>query len=63
MSEAEGVKLFKEALFEGVNFFDTAPYYGNGMSENMLGKSFREKERSQIVIYTKFGHNVKEKLI
>lgn len=58
MSEAEAIDLVKEALSCGINFFDTAPNYANGASERILGKSFEGTERSQIVINTKFGHNV-----
>ena len=44
-----------EALNNGINFFDTAMVYGNGMSERFLGKSFRELgvRRDDIVIATK----------
>jgi aryl-alcohol dehydrogenase-like predicted oxidoreductase len=56
MSEKAAVDLVHQALESGVNFFDTAPNYGNGTSERRLGKALRGTDRSRIVINTKFGH-------
>jgi aryl-alcohol dehydrogenase-like predicted oxidoreductase len=42
------------ALDNGINFFDTAPVYGFGHSEEMLGKSLK-KSRNRIYIATKVG--------
>lgn len=56
MSETEAIYLVHEALDNGVNFFDTAPNYGRGSSEERLGKALRGTDRSRLVINTKFGH-------
>ena len=56
MSEKEAIALVKRSLEYGVNFFDTAPNYGNGTSEERLGKALKGVDRSKIVINTKFGH-------
>jgi aryl-alcohol dehydrogenase-like predicted oxidoreductase len=56
MSEKEGIKLVHEAVNKGVTFFDTAPNYGGGMSEKILGKALRGKE-ADIFINTKVGHD------
>ena len=56
MSDKEAAGLVHEALDSGVNFFDTAPNYGNGSSELRLGKALHGTDRSRIVINTKFGH-------
>lgn len=45
---------FKAALEAGVNFFDTAEVYGNGLSEEFLGK-FMQKTEQTIQIATKYG--------
>ena len=58
MTDKEATSLVHEALDAGVNFFDTAPNYGNGSSELRLGKALRGTDRSRIVINTKFGHTV-----
>jgi aryl-alcohol dehydrogenase-like predicted oxidoreductase len=56
MSEEEAIGLVEKSLEYGINFFDTAPNYGNGTSEQRLGKVLKSKDRSKIVINTKFGH-------
>jgi aryl-alcohol dehydrogenase-like predicted oxidoreductase len=60
MSEAEGIALVKEAMNLGVNFFDTAPGYGSGMSEIILGKAI-QGYRESVVINTKLGHTAEGK--
>ena len=56
MEEKVAVDMVHKALASGVNFFDTAPNYGNGTSELRLGKALKGFDRSKIVINTKFGH-------
>lgn len=55
VSEAEADRMIRTALDQGVNFYDTAPNYGNGTSEARLGKVFKTLDRSSIVINSKFG--------
>src|SRR5689334_327391 len=43
------------ALDAGIDFFDTAELYGDGRSEEYLGKALRGRRQS-VVIATKFGH-------
>ncbi|NDI36062.1 aldo/keto reductase [Chengkuizengella sediminis] len=54
MSEKEAIYLVHSALDQGCNFFDTAPNYGGGKSEELLGKAFSGK-RDQVVVNTKVG--------
>jgi aryl-alcohol dehydrogenase-like predicted oxidoreductase len=56
MSENDAIGLVEKSLEYGINFFDTAPNYGNGTSETRLGKALKCVDRSEIVINTKFGH-------
>jgi len=42
------------AFASGITFFDTAPAYGNGHSEHMIGSVFADR-RDQIVLATKAG--------
>jgi len=42
------------AISSGINFFDTADRYGNGSSEEFLGRAL-EGRRDQVIIGTKFG--------
>lgn len=39
----------------GVRFFDTAPLYGHGLSEQRLGAALRARPRDEIVVATKVG--------
>jgi len=48
------IQALKKALDLGVNFFDTADVYGNGHSEELIGKTF-QGIREQVVIATKGG--------
>jgi aryl-alcohol dehydrogenase-like predicted oxidoreductase len=43
------------ALDAGITFFDTADVYGDGQSEEFLGRALGQR-RSQVVIATKFGN-------
>lgn len=61
LTEKEATFLVIKSLAFGVNFFDTAPNYGYGTSEERLGKALKGIDRDKIVINTKFGHTVKGK--
>lgn len=54
-SQEEVNKLIKTAIDNGINFFDTANAYSEGMSETMLGKALSSLgiQRQQLVIATK----------
>ena len=52
--EESSVKSIEKALSLGINFFDTAPVYGFGYSEKLLGKALRQK-RKDVIIATKCG--------
>jgi aryl-alcohol dehydrogenase-like predicted oxidoreductase len=56
MSFEEGVTLVKAAYAKGINFFDTAPGYSNGLSEKIIGEALKQ-HRNDVFINTKFGHN------
>ncbi|XP_063872270.1 uncharacterized protein LOC135106838 isoform X1 [Scylla paramamosain] len=43
------------ALKSGVNYIDTSPWYGNGRSEEVLGKALKDVPRSSFYIGTKVG--------
>lgn len=57
LDENEGKNFIKEALDLGVNFIDTADYYGLGRSEELIGEVLREidSKRENLVIATKGG--------
>jgi aryl-alcohol dehydrogenase-like predicted oxidoreductase len=54
--DARSVATIREALEHGVNIIDTAPVYGFGHSEEVVGKALAEgKLRSRAVIASKVG--------
>lgn len=55
MTKEAGITLVQDALDNGVTFFDTAPNYGNGNSELILGEALKG-HRKKVVINTKVGH-------
>jgi aryl-alcohol dehydrogenase-like predicted oxidoreductase len=57
MSDNDAIELVEKSLEYGINFFDTAPNYGRGSSEERLGKALKGVDRTKIVINTKFGHS------
>ena len=55
VSDADARDLVRTALGEGCRSFDTAPHYGNGLSEHRLGSAMRTVARDDVVISTKVG--------
>jgi aryl-alcohol dehydrogenase-like predicted oxidoreductase len=54
--EAESIATIRAALEHGINIIDTAPVYGFGRSEEIVGKAIVESQlRSNVVIATKTG--------
>lgn len=62
MPEKDAIHMVEMALGEGINFFDTAPNYGQGASELRLGKVLKQADRSKVVLNTKFGHTLEGQL-
>lgn len=50
----EGQRAVDLAIDHGINYFDTAPYYGRTLSEERLGR-YLEGKRDRAVISTKVG--------
>ena len=51
----EALQCVKVALDRGMNYIDTAAYYGRGMSEVMLGQVLPEIPRDSYTLSTKLG--------
>ncbi|MCC7192982.1 MAG: aldo/keto reductase [Phycisphaeraceae bacterium] len=51
--EEEFVKAMRRAHELGINFFDTADAYGNGLSEQVMGKALKPIPRDQLIVATK----------
>jgi aryl-alcohol dehydrogenase-like predicted oxidoreductase len=52
--ESDRIAAVARAAERGVSFFDTAPTYGDGASESLLGRALRP-HRAQVTIATKVG--------
>ncbi|MES1258158.1 MAG: aldo/keto reductase [Acidobacteriota bacterium] len=55
LDEEEAQPFFRRALDLGINFFDTADMYSNGVSEEILGRAMKDLAvaRDRVVIATK----------
>ncbi len=54
--DIEGRKRVIDAAIDaGINYFDTAESYGNGLSEEYLGKAIKGR-RDQVIVASKWGH-------
>lgn len=53
-TEEEAIQLVNRAIDEGITYFDTAPSYSDGQSEDRLGKALaRDGRRNEVWIATK----------
>lgn len=51
----EAVKAIQESYHAGVTSIDTAPIYGQGLSEEIVGEAIRDFPRDKVQILTKYG--------
>ncbi len=59
--EKESIRTIHTALDKGVNLIDTAPVYGFGRSEEIIGKAVKEHgNRDDIILATKVGLDWKD---
>lgn len=56
VNDAVSINALKKAFEEGINFFDTADFYGLGHSEGLIGKVFGNSD--QVIVATKVGHKL-----
>jgi len=55
--EEELIAAMQAGFDNGINFYDTAEAYGDGLAETVLGKFLRRVPREQVVVTTKvFNH-------
>jgi aryl-alcohol dehydrogenase-like predicted oxidoreductase len=53
--ESDAIKTIHAALDLGVNMIDTAPVYGYGRAEEIVGKALQGARRRTAIIATKAG--------
>ncbi len=54
-SNRQALDTFEAAWTAGIRYFDTAPFYGLGLSETRLGNFLYDKKRSDYIVSTKVG--------
>jgi D-threo-aldose 1-dehydrogenase len=59
VSEEVALETLEAAWASGVRLFDTAPLYGNGLSERLLGSFLKFKPREEYVLATKVGRRLR----
>ena len=57
VEDETSLKALKEAIANGVNFFDTADVYGDGRSERLIGK-LKKSVKQEIYVATKAGRRL-----
>jgi D-threo-aldose 1-dehydrogenase len=55
VSNQEATAVLQSAWDAGIRYFDTAPHYGRGRSEERLGRFLKSKPREDYVLSTKVG--------
>jgi len=58
--EAESIRTIRSAVDRGINLIDTAPVYGFGHSEEIVGEALAEIGRDKVLIATKVGLDWRE---
>ena len=53
--EKDSIEAIQAYIDNGVTSIDTAPIYGFGYSEELVGKAIKKYDRSRVQILTKFG--------
>lgn len=61
VNDDTSIKALHRALELGINFYDTADFYGFGHSEELIGKVFGN--RDDVIVATKVGHRVENDVI
>jgi aryl-alcohol dehydrogenase-like predicted oxidoreductase len=51
----DAVKAIRASIDEGVTAIDTAPIYGQGLSEELTGEALKGLDRTKVQVLTKFG--------
>jgi aryl-alcohol dehydrogenase-like predicted oxidoreductase len=53
--DVESIRTIHAALDLGVNWIDTAPFYGWGRAEEIVGRVLRGRGRDDVLVFTKCG--------
>ncbi len=56
ISQEQSLPLLSRAVTLGVNYIDTAPLYGSGESEELIGRTLKQHPDKSVFISSKVGH-------
>lgn len=62
VAEADAFAVLDAALEAGVTFFDTADVYGDGRSEQLIGRFLRNRPDADVFVATKMGRRAEQRL-
>ncbi len=57
VSKSDAIGVLEKAIERGINFFDTADVYGDGKSEQLIGRVLKSTDQ-KIYVATKFGRRL-----
>lgn len=60
--DEEAAATVEAAWNQGIRYFDTAPFYGAGLSEIRLGEILADRPRDEFVLSTKVGRVILDEL-
>lgn len=60
VTDDQAMRAISTALENGICYFDTAPYYGYGLSESRLGQGLKGVSRDSVRLSTKVGRRIYE---
>ncbi|MGZ9818084.1 aldo/keto reductase [Peribacillus simplex] len=60
--EEEAMATVDAAWESGVRYFDTAPFYGAGLSEIRIGEALSKRNRDEYILSTKVGRVISDEL-
>lgn len=59
--EADAFAVLDAALEAGVTFFDTADVYGDGRSEQLIGRFLKNRPNADVLVATKMGRRAEQR--
>jgi D-threo-aldose 1-dehydrogenase len=62
LTDAEAGDVVAAAWDQGIRYFDTAPHYGVGLSEQRLGQALRGRPRGEFLVSTKAGRLIRPRV-
>nr|WSX77994.1 aldo/keto reductase [Streptomyces sp. NBC_00899] len=61
VQEADAIAVLDAAVESGVTFFDTADVYGDGRSEQLIGRYLKDRPDAGIFVATKMGRRAEQR--